>query len=367
MGRSSQGRDVALFLGESTVVDPLVHALVGERMGASSQSLDFEIFRFGERPIAEIEAALRQVGMFSPQRAIWLRGFAEAKRKAATDSEDGDDEDLEEAGEGAGGAAALLALLEAGIPGGTLLVVSAGALDARGRLYKWFAKNADVVDRRIQIEQRGKLKEEGLRRAIAARLEDLGVRKVGAGVVEEIVKRSGNVLGETLQEVDRLVLSQSDPARLEARDVQSGMRDLALGWVFDFTSSLEKRDLASAENLIARLLADGEPPLRLSALLASHVAKLVDAWPLVDTLPRGWLRMSGAEFLAGPGAGLPDSMRGWPGYFRLRAAADFGEDALRRLHGEVRRLDAALKSSPVSPVLLFSRLLQSACIRNPAG
>jgi hypothetical protein len=50
----------------------------------------------------------------------------------------------------------------------------------------------------------------------------------------------------------------------------------------------------------------------------------------------------------------------------LKAAAEFTADELRRLHGEVRRLDAALKSAPVAPVLLFSRLLQNACIRRPA-
>src|SRR5438128_1557354 len=179
-------------------------------MGASSQSTDFQIFRFGERPIGDIEAALRQVGMFAPKRAIWLRAFAEGKRKQAADTDDDETDDNEEGEESAGGPAALLALLEGGIPRETLFVISAPALDAR-------------------------------------------------------------------------------------------------------------------------LLADGEPPLRLSALLASHVARLADARPIVDSLPRGWLGMKGAEFLSGPGASLPDSLRGWPGYFRLRAAANFSSDELRRL------------------------------------
>ena len=366
MKPSAPARDVALFLGDSTVVDPLVHAFVSERMEQSSQSLDFEIFRAGERPVSEIEAGLRQVGMFSPKRAIWLRAFIEPKKKSAAADEDDEASDDDEEKES--DSAVLLSILESGIPPGTLLVISAVTLDARGRLFKWLAKNADVVDRRIQVDQRkNKLGEDALRRTILDRLHELGVRKVGAGVADEMAKRSGNVLGETLQEVDRLVLAQSDPTRLDADDVQSGMRDLALGWVFDFTGALERRDLAAAEQLIARLLADGEPPLRLVALLASHFARLVEARPVVDTLPRGWLRMRGAEFLAGPGASLPDSLRGWPGYFRLKAAAEFSADELRRLHGEVRRLDAALKSTQIAPVLLFSRLLQSACIRRSAA
>jgi DNA polymerase III delta subunit len=356
---------VVLFLGDASIVDPLVHALVGEHMETSSQSLDFETFRFGERPIADIAGSLRQVGMFSPKRAVWLRSFAEIKRKGSQENEEQEEPEEEESLDAVSPSDQLLALLEEGVPAGTLLVVSAATLDQRGRLYKWLAKNARVVDRRMPPEKSGEKRtgEGGMRRAIADRLEELGVTRVGDGVVEEIARRSGSSPGEALQEIDRLVLAQSDPSRLERRDVQAGMRDLALGWVFDFTNAIEKRDLATAETLIARLIAEGEPPIRLCAVLASHVAKLVQARPVVDTLPRGWARMKGPEFLAGPGASLPDSLRGWPGFFRLRAAAEFRPDELRRLHGEVRRLDAALKSSSVAPLLLFSRMLHEACIR----
>lgn len=359
---------VVLFLGDATVVDPLVHALVDERMAASSQSLDFEIFRFGESPLEGIEGAMRQVGMFSSKRCIWLRGFVEAKKKAATTDEEaeaGDDSDDE-----GGGSAQLLGLLEAGIPDGTLLVVSSVGLDARGKLFKWFSKNAEVRDRRVQVEhtgqRRGKLSEQGLRAAIEERLAELGVVRVGPGAVEEIVKRSGNAVGETMQEVDRVVLAQGDPTQLTAAGVKSSMRDLALGWIFDFTVALEGRNLGAAEALIGRLLAEGEPPLRICGLLASQFASLVAARPVVDTLPRDWMRMRGNDFLAGPGASLPDFLRGWPGYFRLKAAANFSSEDLKRLHGEVLRLDLALKSSPVDPLLLFSRLLQAACIGGSA-
>jgi DNA polymerase III delta subunit len=140
------------------------------------------------------------------------------------------------------------------------------------------------------------------------------------------------------------------------------MRDLSVGWVFDLTEAVGKRDLAAAEQLIARLLSEGEPPIKLVALLAVHIAGLVTARPIVDRLPRGALRMRGDECLAGPGASLPEPLRGWPGYFRLLAASRFHQDELLRLHGEVRRLDAALKSSSIDPLLLFSRLLQGACI-----
>jgi DNA polymerase III delta subunit len=363
---AASAKAVHLFLGDAGVVDPLVHALVDEHMGSASQSLDFEIFRFGERPIGEMEAALRQVGMFTRERAIWLRSFVEPKRRASASDED-DAESEQDEGDSGDPAAELLALLDAGIPAGTLLAISAPAMDARGRLYKWLAKNAAVVDRRVQVEQKsGKLSEIALRKAIETRLKELGVTRLGSGVVDEIAKRSGNVVGETLQEVDRLVLAQEDPTKLAATDVRSGMRDLALGWVFDFTKALEDRNLAAAEDLVARLIDEGEPPIRLSALLGSFFGELVSVRPLLDTLPKGAMRMPGPAFLSGPGASLPEAYQGWKWYFRLKAASAFSLPELERLHGRALELDLALKSSPAAPVLLFSRLLQSACIPGAA-
>jgi DNA polymerase III delta subunit len=356
---------VHVFLGDAGVVDPLVHALVDKRMAAASQSLDFEIFRAGERPIADIEGALRQVGMFARERAIWLRSFVEPKRRSAAAADDEDGEPAEEEADSADVAAELLALLERGIPAGTILVISAAALDARSRLYKWLAKNASVTDRRVQVDKTGKLSESALRKAVEARLKELGAR-AGAGAVDEIVKRSGNVVGETLQEVDRLVLAQKDPAALSVVDVRAGMRDLALGWVFDFTKALEERNLAAAEDLVARLIDQGEPPIRLSALLGSFFGDLVSVRPLLDTLPRGAMRMPGPAFLSGPGASLPEAYQGWKWYFRLRAASVFSLPELERLHGRALELDLSLKSSSAAPVLLFSRLLQSACIPGAA-
>jgi DNA polymerase III delta subunit len=143
------------------------------------------------------------------------------------------------------------------------------------------------------------------------------------------------------------------------------MRDLSHAWVFHFTRAVGERRAADAERMIERLLAEGEPPLRLSALLATHIGSLLEVRPLVDALPPGALQMSGNQFVAGPMQSLPESFRrrnaGWRGYFRLKEAAAFDKDELLRLHAEVVELDLALKGVRVSPLMLFSRLLQSAC------
>ena len=366
---------VVLFLGDATVVDPLVREFVDACLEGGSASLDFETWRFGERPVSGLADSLRQVGMFSPKRCVWLRGFEDARRSGAAASSAGEasaEEGDDDAGAVGGAAGELLSILEAGLPDSVTLVVSSPGLDARGRLLRWFQKHARVEDRRVRLEpgrrDANKETEQGLRAAIEQRLAALGVSRVEAGVVDEIARRGGPVLGETLQEVDRLVLSLADPLRLEVGQVRSGMRDLSQGWVFDLTKALDARDLAAAERIVAELLQAGEAPLRLVATLGGHCADLLALSPCLERLPQGWMRMRGKEFLEGPAsAALPANLRNWRGYFRLKAAANFRPAELRRLHAEIRRLDLALKSSPSDPLLLFSRLLQAVCLPAAAG
>lgn len=368
MSGKGPGAPVLLFLGEPSIVDPLVQKAADEVLGKAAQSLDFEVLRFGDRTLVEVESALRQVGMFASERCIWLRGFLESKRKARGE----DDEEAEDEDEGGGGGGDdLLALLERGVPPGTTFLVSAASLDARGRLFKWFSKFGQVRDHRVATGRDGKLSPEGLRVAIEARLREGGVRKPGPGVVDEILRRSGAVVGEMLQEVDRLLLSLDDPSTLSVEQVKASMRDLGHAWVFGLTDAIGARDLAQAEGLVERLLAEGEVPLRLVALLGSHVAGLVEARDVVGTLPRGALQARGGDFLRDHGASLPEPFRrrypAWRGYFLLRSAANFSPSELRGLHGELVALDLALKSSRTSPLLLLSRLLQGACMARARG
>ncbi|HYC54888.1 MAG TPA: hypothetical protein VEL28_08105, partial [Candidatus Binatia bacterium] len=215
----------------------------------------------------------------------------------------------------------------------------------------------------------GRFDPDQLASIVEARLRGAGVDKIGPQVIDEIVARAGTNAGEVLQEVDRLVLGLQDPSRIAIEDVRAGMRDLAQTWVFDFTGAVSERRLADAERMIERLLGSGEPPLRLTALLATHVGDLMEVRPMLDLLPRGAMQMKADKLLFGPMQSLPESFRrkhpSWRGYFRLKAASNFDKDELLRLHGEIVRLDLSLKSTRTDPLLLFSRLLQSAC-RLPA-
>lgn len=364
-----------LFLGESSLVDPIVEQAIARVLPGAARSLDLEVFRHGERPLDEALAALRQVGMFAAERCVWIRGGAprakprkeakgEAKDKVQELPDEDDDSDQEEVRSGDFGED-LFVVLEAGLPPATTLLVSAPSLDARGRAYKWFAKNGEIRDLRVEVARGGRPDADRTRRIVEERLRAAGVADFDTGAVEEIVRRAGNNFGELLQEIDRLCVGLGDPTRLRVADVRGSMRDLASAWVFDLTDALGARKLGRAESLIEKLLGEGEVPQRLVALLGTHVASLIEACAMVAVLPRGALSMQGNEFLRGPLMELPESFRrryfGWRAYFLIKAAANFSVAELRAVHHEVLVLDLALKGSRSSPLMLFSRFLHRAC------
>ena len=163
--------------------------------------------------------------------------------------------------------------------------------------------------------------------------------------------------GDDPKELDELVEIANLPAGKELAKAKDGTIPF-----FSYASEERFRDLFTALHEDARISGTYLILMVLSALLATHFADLVAARPLVDRLPPGAMRLQGQAFVNGPGTSLPDNLRGWKGYFRLHAAVHFQLGELERLHRQVLQLDLDLKRSPASPLMLFSRLLQSACI-----
>ncbi len=361
-----------LFLGESSLVDPIVEQAIARVLPGEARSLNLEVFRHGERPLDDALAALRQVGMFAVERCVWIRGGAPrqkakagSKAEAKGKVEDAEDDEAEVESRSGDFQDDLFALLEAGLPPVTTLLVSAPSLDARGRAYKWFAKNGEIHDLRVEVARGGRPDADRTRHIVEERLRGAGICDFERGAIDEIVSRAGNNFGELLQEIDRVCLGLGETTRLGVAEVRSSMRDLASTWVFDLTDALGARRLGKAEGLLERLLGEGEVPQRLVALLGTHVASLIEARAMVALLPRGALSMQGQDFLRGPLSSLPEAFRrrysGWRGYFLIKAAANFSIAELGAIHREILVLDLALKGSRTSPLLLFSSFLHRVC------
>jgi DNA polymerase III delta subunit len=283
--------------------------MLDKALAGGARDLDLTVLRPGEDPLASAGAALAQVGMFSGGRCLWIRGF---------------DESADDAHE-------VLDLLTAGIPAESTLLVTARALDQRSRLFKWFAANGNVEDLRIARDKRGQMLDEEVEQFIRKRLEEQGIR-TSTQVVALIRQRAGNEIGSLAQELDKLALAADESGNLTAADVRAHVRDQNEAWVFDLTNAISERSLDRAVTLLERLLAQGEPPIRLVAVLATHIADLIEAARVLPSFPR--TRNAGA-FARDYFPKLPVEFRNrfksaFRAFYVLQGAAAFTLDELRR-------------------------------------
>lgn len=366
------GSPVRVFIGEAALVDRHVREAIDAAVPADRQSLDVETVRVPERSLDDAVAALRQVGMFSTDRCVWIKGWPEVVRPPKPDeataarSEDaGDDgEDDESRTDVAEQVERFLVFLESGLPQGSTLLISAPAFDKRTRGWKRLAGLAEVHDLQPKADKSRKLDRRAMSELVAERLAAAGLRGTRSAVVDAIVERAGTEVGQLLQEVDRLCLVAGEET-LDVALVRREMRDMGSAWVFDLTDAVANRNLAEAEAILDRLLSQGEPVQRLVPVIATQIAELIEARRVFATLaPRALEGPAPAVVnkviseLASPWAARRNP---WRVYHLLVAARRFGPKELRRLHAELRRLDLATKSSRMPARALLSSFLQQAC------
>jgi DNA polymerase III delta subunit len=339
-----------LVVGEPAIADARARELIAQVVPCESQDLDLDVFRAGEDSIDRVEASLRQVGMFSARRAVWLRGLSAGTEEKPQESASEDP---------------LLALLQRGIPHGATLVVSAVRVDRRSRLYKWFQTHGRVEDLRVVLDKRGRMQDEDLEAFVRSAILEAGLASPSSAVLKLLRERAGTELGQLARELDKLCLACAQKGEITPRDVLTHVRDQAEAWVFDLTDAISARSLGRAAGLVGRLLEAGEPAIKLVALLARHLAELIEASRVLRALPAPALRNPGA-FAKDYYPKLPPEVRnrfssGFRAYYVFQGAAAFRRDELRRLHRSLVDADLALKSSRVAPEHLLLEFVQQAC------
>jgi DNA polymerase-3 subunit delta len=225
--------------------------------------------------------------------------------------------------------------------------------------------NGTVEDLSIGTDKRGRLQEQQLEAFIRERIEAAGLGSASSQLVALIKDRAGSEIGTLAQEIDKLCLACAARGRITASDVRDHVRDQSEAWVFDLTNAISDRRFDRAALLLERLLEQGEAPIRLVALLAGHVADLIEARRVLATVPHIGLRNAGA-FARDYFPKLPREFRnrfksGFRAYYALQGAAAFGFDELRDLHRGLVEADLALKSSRVVPQHLLVEIVEQAC------
>lgn len=342
-------QSVALFLGDPVLTEPAARSYIDAVLPPERREMDLEVVRIPERKLVDVLDAISQVGMFGAGRCIWIRGLGA--------------EPAEEAAEFHAAVAVV------GVPDGYTLVATAAKLDMRGRLAKWFRDSGQFIDLRVATDKKGNLDEHGVRRLVEDRLAAAGLPPPEPPAFAIITARAGGDAGQLAGEIDKLCLLCEPGRALNADVVARNMRDLSQAWVFDLTDAIGRRSLGDAREVLAGLVAAGEPPLKILAALAENLSGLLEARASLPLLPPGAMRNGGA-FVKHIFPELPERTRSsfrnnaWRAWFAIGAASAFEIVELRRLHTHLADIDMRMKGSAADPAhLLFSFLLEACAPR----
>jgi DNA polymerase-3 subunit delta len=264
----------------------------------------------------------------------------------------------------------LLNLLENGLPEWAFLLLTATQVDRRTRLYKRFEEIGAVLYLALDRDRSGKIVRESLLEFITRRLRHYG-KTAEPQALEIILARCGDELRGIQQELDKLVLFAGERPKISAVDVETSWADRGEGWIFDLTRAIGERDAPGALSQLARLLAQGEHPLKLLATMASEVRRLIAARQLLDTeLARVWKRgLSYQQFqqtVLRHGTS-PLGRNPYGDYLCFQRAERF---SLRELRGYMEDLfdaDFRLKSSGGSPRVVLEKIILGMCLGRQTG
>ena len=264
----------------------------------------------------------------------------------------------------------LAELLDDGLPLWDLLLMTAVQVDRRTRLYKRLEEMGAVLPLVIERDRSGRISRENLTEFISQRLRQAG-KTIESQAREMILLRAGDELRGLREELEKLVLFVGERSTIRTQDVDLIFADRGEGWVFDLTRSIGERNALAALAHLARLLTQGEHPLKLLGTIAAEVRKLLAARQLLDGELRGrWKRgMSYQQFQQNVlTTGAPVLTRNPYGdYMCFQRADQFSLQELRAHLAGIHEADFRLKSAANNPRLVMEKLILSMCLGSRKG
>jgi DNA polymerase-3 subunit delta len=169
--------------------------------------------------------------------------------------------------------------------------------------------------------------------------------EIAPAAAQELVERSGSDLGVLDGEIEKLSLHVGPRTRIDVAHVRDLVAAARAHRVDELTDRLARRDRAGAARLLRQLLAEGEPPLRLIAFLASNLRRALHVSELAET-----------------GLGPEDIAQrlGMPAWLVSKSMGRGKAKSLSRALFVLRRVDLELKSARAGDAVLDAALLEIA-------
>ncbi|MBO4349590.1 MAG: DNA polymerase III subunit delta [Proteobacteria bacterium] len=305
---------VYLFYGEDCyMMDKLVDALEAKRFkGKKSDPLSWEVYRADE---TEAQKALESVRTFSM--------FGGAKVVIYRDIEKLPEADLQKIAE------------YTKSPAKAHLVLLAGKIDSRKKSWSEIKKNAYCANC-------APLSDRNVVDYIRTTAKNL---KLGPSAAEALANSIGPNRALIERAIEKLTLAIPEGQTITPEIVEEHVIDTRERSIFELTKSLTKRDIPSALNALRILIDQKQEPVVINGMLARHARMMLQ-------VKLGQAQNLSESDIAQKAGINPYAMREY-----LEAARNYSLGELYQFHADVYETDRALKSKPVPPVLVLSKLI----------
>lgn len=282
-----------------------------------AESRDFNLTQYQGRDIkpGEVVEQARTFPVFAERRLVIIKNVQEA----SADQLEG-----------------LLAYLEDPVPE-TVLLLTAEKIDARRKFYQILKKSGKAIEFK-------KIYENQLPSFVREQAKSLNVTLTGEGL-KLFCKRVGTNLVEVQGELEKLAgyLGERDIA--DEKDVAAIVSDTRIESIFDLTDAIGEGDISSALHLMDRLLAEGQAPLMVLAMMTRHFRQMWKVRELVaQNVPQ-------SEFPKRVGVS-PYFLKGL-----MQQARRFDNQQYRLVFNQLLATDLALKSSGSEPRMHLEKLV----------
>lgn len=330
--RLTKGKPVAgvLLLGRDAYLRDLCRTRLVEAC-VPADARDWGVSRFSAAAdsLDRILARAQTLPMLAPRQVVFVEDV-EAWQGRGGKAEDGQDDSKEEGRNST--VKELAAYLDDPAPF-TVLVLEAGTLDKRLRLFKALSEKALVVSAEL-----GENSEERIGPAAALAQEmarEMGVELLG-DAAEELSECSNGDLARIRTEISKLATYTAERRRITLADVEALVISAKKYSVWQLADLLATRERSRALEFLDSLLREGEQPAGLVGAMAWMYRKLLAA----QELP---------AYLSGWEAARALSMRSDTAELALRQSRKFPREQLLDGLAALYEADSQLKSGAANP------------------
>ena len=219
----------------------------------------------------------------------------------------------------------------------TVLMLTAEKIDARRKIFQLFKKNGVSIEFKKIYENQ-----------LPSFVRDLAKSSnlsLTAGALKLFCKRVGTNLAEVQGEMEKLVGYLGERDLADEADVAAIVSDTRIESIFDLTDAMGRGDRSTALTLLDRLLAEGQAPLMILAMMTRHFRQM---WKISELVSQKV-----------PQSELPRRVGASPYFLKglMQQATRFDHRQYRQVFNRFLETDLALKSSGGEPRMQLEQLL----------